>query len=77
MPINVKKTPSNHPYYMIPIMLGMAGVLFSTQLHDPIIQGSTLGSMLKLKGLALNGTSNCPIEVGIGGVCAVVLSWDV
>lgn len=28
----------DRPYYLIPIMMGMAGVLFSTQLEDPIWQ---------------------------------------
>ena len=40
MPTQVKRnTRSQQPYYMIPIALGLAGVLFSTQLEDPIVQG--------------------------------------
>ena len=34
-----KTNSKNQPLYMIPIILGLAGVLFSTQLQDPIIQG--------------------------------------
>ncbi|MDK1020903.1 MAG: PAS domain S-box protein, partial [Candidatus Hydrogenedentes bacterium] len=34
-----KRLWRDRPYYLIPIMLGMAGVLFSAQLEDPALQG--------------------------------------
>ncbi len=37
-----KRLRRERPYYLIPIMMGMAGVLFSTQLEDPILQTITV-----------------------------------
>ena len=34
-----RRTRHDRPYYLIPIMLGMAGVLFSTQLGNTVLQG--------------------------------------
>lgn len=34
----VKRLSRERPYYLIPIMMGMAGVLFSSQLEDPVLR---------------------------------------
>ncbi|MFP6582388.1 MAG: PAS domain S-box protein, partial [Candidatus Hydrogenedentota bacterium] len=39
MPHKVKRIAKERPFFLIPVALGMAGVLFSTQLEDPILQG--------------------------------------
>ena len=39
MPDKVKRLRQDRPFYLIPVALGMVGVLFSTQLEDPILQG--------------------------------------
>ena len=36
---HTKRWRRDRPYYLIPIVLGMAGVLFSAQLEDPALQG--------------------------------------
>lgn len=39
MPHKVKRIRRDRPLFLIPVALGMAGVLFSTQIEDPILQG--------------------------------------
>ena len=38
----VRRLRRDRPYYLIPIMLGMAGVLFSSQLEDTVLRGVVL-----------------------------------
>ena len=38
----VRRLRRENPYYLIPIMMGMAGLLFSRQLEDPILRGTVV-----------------------------------
>lgn len=38
----VRRLRRENPYYLIPIMMGMAGLLFSRQLEDPLLRGTVV-----------------------------------
>jgi PAS domain S-box-containing protein len=59
------------PYYLIPVALGMAGVLFSNQLEDPLLQGIVV--MLCL-GFPLFMGGNLFARIHSGGVQRILLA---
>lgn len=38
----MKRLRGDRPYYLLPIMVGMLGVLFSSQLEDPLLRGTVV-----------------------------------